>query len=77
MLGGYNILGKDVGVIMKYFIPYAFAYLITKAIYWLFNFHPFQDYSFFVGLLIDLSLWMVLCYIAVFFFNKLFKEKIV
>jgi hypothetical protein len=61
---------------MKYFIPYVFAYLITKAIYWLFNFHPFQEYSFFVAVVIDLSIWIVLCYIAVFLFNKLFKAKI-
>lgn len=60
---------------MKYFVPYVFAYLITKAIYWLFNFYPFQEYSFFVGLLIDLTIWIALCYLAVFLFDKLFKSK--
>ena len=70
-------MGKATGNFMKYFIPYVFAYLVTKAIYWLFNFHPFQEYSFFIGLVIDLSIWIVLCYIAVLLFNKLFKAKIV
>ncbi|MBK7630258.1 MAG: hypothetical protein IPJ23_06115 [Ignavibacteriales bacterium] len=60
---------------MKYFVPYVFAYLLTKAIYWLFNFYPFQEYSPFVGLLIDLSIWMVLSYIALFLFDKIFKPK--
>jgi hypothetical protein len=60
---------------MKYFVPYVFAYLTTKAIYWLFNFNPFQEYSFIVGLLIDLTIWIALCYLAVFLFDKLFKSK--
>lgn len=60
---------------MKYFGAYVFAYLITKTIYWLFDFHPFQEFPFFVGLLIDLSIWIVLCYLFVFLFKKLFKVK--
>jgi hypothetical protein len=60
---------------MKNFIPFVFAYLITKVFYWLLNFYPFQEYSFIIGLLVDLSIWIVLCYIAVFLFDKLFKTK--
>ena len=60
---------------MKYFVSFVFAYLIKKAIYWSLNFHPFQEYSTFVGILIDLSIWMVLSYIALFLFDKTFKPK--
>ncbi len=75
-LRGYIILGKAVGVIMKYFIPYVFAYLIKKASFWLFNYHPFQEYSFFLALIIDLSIWMILCFLFVFLYNKIFKPKL-
>lgn len=60
---------------MKYFIAYVFAYLIIKVIYWLFDFYPFQEFSFFVGLLVDLSTWIVLSYLFVFLFGKLFKSN--
>ncbi len=60
---------------MENFVPFMFAYLITKAIYRLFNFYPFQEFTFFIGLMIDLSIWIVLCYIAVLLFDKLFKSK--
>ena len=74
-LVGNNILARTIGNNMKYFLSFIFAYLITKAIYWLFNFYPFQEYSFFIGLLIDLSIWIILFYLAVFLFDKLFKSK--
>jgi hypothetical protein len=62
---------------MKYFFAIVFAYLSTKAIYWLFKFYPFQEYSFFVGLLIDLSIWIFLFYLGLFLFDKIFKAKVV
>ncbi|HMN48788.1 MAG TPA: hypothetical protein PKD67_06630 [Ignavibacteriaceae bacterium] len=74
-LGGNKISARTIGNNMKYFLSFIFAYLVTKAIYWLFNFYPFQEYSFFVGLLIDLSIWIILYCLAVFLFDKLFKSK--
>jgi hypothetical protein len=74
-LGGYKFSERAIGNNMKNFVPFVFAYLVTKLIYWLFNFYPFQEYNFFIGLLIDLSIWIVLCYIAVFLFDNLFKSK--
>ena len=62
---------------MKYFGSFIFAYLVSKAIYWLFNFHPFQQFNFFIGLLIDLSIWIALSYLFLFLFDKLFKSKTV
>jgi len=60
---------------MRHFGAYVFAYLVTKAIYLLFSFHPFERFNFFIGLLIDLSIWIVLCYLFVFLFGKIFKAK--
>jgi hypothetical protein len=62
---------------MKYFGSFIFAYLVSKAIYWLFNFHPFQQFNSFIGLLIDLSIWVALSYLFLFLFDKLFKSKTV
>ena len=60
---------------MKYLVTVAVTYLLIKVIYWLLNFSPFQEFSFFVALLIDLSIWIFLYYLILKATENLFKTK--
>ena len=60
---------------LKSFIAAVITYAITRIGYSLANFKPLNEFSFIVGFLIDISIWMILFYLILQILEKLFKTK--
>ena len=60
---------------LKSFIAAVFTYAITRIGYSLANFKPSNEFSFIVGFLIDISIWMILFYLILQIIEKLFPTK--
>ena len=60
---------------LKSFIAAVITYAITRIGYGLANFKSFNEFSFLVALLIDISIWMIIFYLILQVIEKLFPTK--
>ena len=59
----------------KTLITLILTYLIKSVGSYLTNFDPLTYFSGFVGIVIDLSIWILLCYIILWGINKVVETK--
>lgn len=59
----------------NHFIQFIGTYFLTKVLYWSFNYYPFDNNTFIVGLLIDLSIWGVIYLSIGWVVDKTVKTK--
>jgi hypothetical protein len=52
------------------------TYILTRVSYWFFNFHPTNEFTIFLGLIIDISIWVVLYFLVLWLFGIIVKSNV-
>ncbi len=56
----------------KSFLTAIITFLVKEVLLWVFNFDPINNFPKYYGFVIDVSLWLVLFYLFLWLFEKIF-----
>lgn len=59
----------------RHITAFIISYFITRLGFYLFGFNPFAQNSFWIGLIIDFSIWVTVFVLVSWVLGKVFKRK--